>query len=268
MICLLDTVEIANAGLLTRIRRAIKKNLDITAESIVIYGIRVLYMRMGISPSMKGKLVRKRMRQAVDMMRGARVGSVLFSKNFPYRDVILREGFQAMDESALIELLAGAIAARCAEGKEAAVFFADRMTGSAERAFRVICRQYRYIMTVSPGNSRLFTELTRSLGISVLQQPTESQLLKAQVAVFFAPPLGKTVLSDSCIAVPVKTHFVETVDCRRVVTGVTIGLTGGEHNQVPAGFAAEPLVAAALEAGTLRLEDIQMTDLKITEKQA
>lgn len=266
MICLIDTQEMPRVGIITRIRRALRGYKGITDRNIVILGMRVLYITVDKTPSMRTGTVQKRIQFAVSRMRTERVGKVQFTKNFPYRELILREGFDEIDESHLMELFTGKIVSALSGADKAAAFFANRLIGNAERVFCDMCSQFRYVMaTLESDGTRLIAALGRRLGISIIGQPTEKQLLKADVAVFFSPPRLTTVLPDHCIAVPVTGAAPDGVVCRKFVSGVTVELANGKTPDIPDGFDHEPLFAAAMDAGTLRGEDVRLSDIKMTE---
>jgi hypothetical protein len=269
MICLFDKQESSDAGIVTRFRRARRGYKGFHTGETVILGIKALTATIDITPSMPMKTVQKRIGCAAERLRAERTRKVLFSETFPYRELVLREGFEEIDDSRLLELFAGRIASVFSGREKVAAFFARRLTGEAENAFCQLCRDYKYVMAaVESDDGRLYQALGRRLGISVIGQPTEKQLSKADVAVFFSPPERKTVLPDKCVAIPVMHAALSGVVCRKALTGMTVELPKGVAQQIPDGFAHEPLIAAAIDAGALVLGDIPIRTLKIKDMYA
>ncbi|NLA85831.1 MAG: hypothetical protein GX847_00825 [Clostridiales bacterium] len=266
MICLFDWQEMPDTGILTRIRSARRVYKGFRAGETVVLGMRVMHVTIDISPEMPLKTIRKRIGCAAELMRAKRAGKVLFFNNFPYREHVLWEGFDEMNEERLTEQLAGKIASAFAGGDKVAALFARRLTGEAERVFSALCRDFKYIMAaVEADEGRLYQALGKKLGISVIGHPTEKQLLKADVAVFFSPPTCQTVLPDKCVAIPVNKEAMKGVVCRRAVSGLTVELPDGRMTDIPKGFAPEPLITAAIEAGTLDPGEIMVRSLEFSD---
>lgn len=267
MICLIDAKEVPDAGVFTRIRRARGGYRGIQLRYITVLGMRVLYITIDTPPSMTRKTALKRIGCAVEMMRAQRVCNVLFAKNFSYREQILREGFDETDDRLLVETLAGQIASSFSGKDKGAVFFAYRLTGYAEQAFYTICRDFRYVMSaVGTDENGLVAALSKELGISIIDRPSEKQLLKADVAVFYDPPNQEITLGDHCIAIPVSSEALNGVHCRKAIAGVTVAPADGNVPEIPEGFVAGPLYAYAIRAGALRYGDIRLHDINIEER--
>jgi len=266
MICLFDKQDAPDAGILTRIRRTRRGYKGLRTGETLILGIRAMTATLDITPSMPMKVVRKRIRYAAERMRAVRVRKVLFSEDFPYRELVLGEGFDEMDDSRLPELLAGKIASVFSGRDKVAAFFAERLTSEAEHVFRQLCREYKYVMSaVEYYDGRLYHDLIRGLGISVIGQPTERQLAKADVAVFFSPPVRQTVLPEKCVAIPVCPAALDGVVCRRAVAGMAVELTNGKAPHIPGGFPSMPLIAAAIDAGSLSREEVLVRTLEFKD---
>ncbi len=266
MICLFDWQETPDTGILMRIKNARRGYKGFHAGETVVLGMRVMHVTLDISPEMPVKTIRKRIGCAAELMRAKRAGKVLFFNNFPYRDLVLWEGFDEMNEERLTEQLAGRIASAFSGGDKAAAFFARRLTGEAERVFSALCRDFKYIMAVVEADEgRLYQALGKKFGISVIGQPTERQLSMADVAVFFSPPTQQTVLPDRCVAIPVNKAAMKGVVCRRTVSGLTVELPDGRMTDIPKGFAPEPLITAAIDTGTLNPSEIMVRSLEFSD---
>lgn len=231
----------------------------------VILGIRSLKITMDVAPSMTSNTIRKRIGYVVERMRSERTGKVVFSDDFPYRELILREGFDETDDRLLKEIVAGKIVKAFSGKDKVAAFFGRRLTGEAERVFSEMCQNFKYVMAAVETDGGLYHSMGKRFGISVIGQPTEKQLEKADVAVFFCPPATKTVLPEKCVVIPVTGGALKGVICRKIVSEQTIALVNGKKHDIPNGFPHEPFYSAALDAGTLRREDLQIYNLKIRD---
>lgn len=266
MICLFDQQDAPDAGILTRIRLARRGYRGLYTGEALILGIRVMTATIDTTPSIPLKTVRKRIGYAAERMRAKRVRKVIFSERFPYRELVLGEGFDEMDDSRLLELFAGKIASVFSGRDKVAAFFARRLTSEAEHTFCQLCREFKYVMSaVEETDGRLYHGLCRGLGISVIGQPTEKQLSRADVAVFFSPPVRQTVLPEKCVAIPVRPSALDGVVCRKAVAGMTVELATGEAPNIPDGFPLMPLIAAAVDAGSLRREDVLVRTLEFKD---
>ncbi|NMA24104.1 MAG: hypothetical protein GX936_00390 [Clostridiales bacterium] len=263
-----DRQNAPDTSIFSRIRLALRGYRGLHTGETLILGIRVMTATLDIAPSIPLKTVRKRIGYAAERMHARRVRKVLFSEKFPrtYRELVLGEGFDEMDGSRLPELLAGKIASVFSGHDKVAAFFARRLTGEAEHTFRQLCRDFKYVMTaVEENDGRLYHELCRGLGISVIGHPTDKQLAKADVAVFFSPPARRTVLPEKCVAIPVYPAALDGVVCRRAVAGMAVEPAAGEAPNTPDGFRLMPLIAAAIDAGSLRREDVIVRTLEFRD---
>lgn len=266
MICLLDTKEIPDVGFVSRFSRFRRGYTGISFKNLTIMGVRALHITIDKAPAISQRTVQKRIKLVTDRIREEHISRVLFSINFPYRELVLREGFGEIDESLLMETLAGEIASKFAGKEKVAAFFADRMTAGVEKTFCDLCRDFRYVMAVLESDgSRLFSSLGKRLGLSVIGQPSEKQLLKVDVAVFFSAPLVTTVLPETCIVIPARHNALDRVVARKAVANLSIGLRDGMEPDIPEGFPRDPLFAVALDAGTLRREEILLREFKMTD---
>jgi len=196
-------------------------------------------------------------------MRLHRADSVLFSENFPYRDLVLGEGFMEADGRTLMETLAGTIAERAAGSRRSAALFTDRLTSGAARTLTEMCRSFRTVMLISDSGAETCRALGRQFGISVVTNPPAGQLHDADAAVFFSAPRNGAVLSENTVAIPSAPAALGGVTYHTAVRGVQIELAGGMAGMIPEGFAPVPLVSAALESLALGREAVRLTSYEL-----
>lgn len=252
--------------IIKRLIRSMKGYKGFSSSNVTVLGMRALFLRIQITPGASLRLIEKRIRYACGAMAANHVGKVLFSKNFLYSGLILREGFVEMESSSLYEALAGKIATFAGTGKYAALF-AKRLTGSALTALNDLCAGFRYVMLESDSDGGgIVSSLGRRYGISVILHPTAQQLNNADTAVFFDPPRCKTVLPDKCIIVAADKRALDGVVFKKAVAGLTIKLAGGKAINIPENFPKEPLLAMALYAGTIGREEMILQDIVTADR--
>ena len=261
MICLIEYDHEASGKerFLTRLRRRLSGDTGVKCRKITVLGMPVLYLTMPAVESISEKSLRRRTDAAAMLMHQWRIGRVVFAKDFPYRAQILREGFEEADGTVLTELLAGEIACQVCQSGKTAVIFASRLTGNAARAPWKVCAPFRYVYAVTAvGADALFDDIRRKAGVSVITDPSPIQLKKADVALIFDTIPGDGVLPETCVAIPVGRTMPEDLRCRTIATKLTYRVKNANGAEVPEGFPADRLIACALEAGTLRTEDIRV----------
>jgi hypothetical protein len=270
MLCLIDHENAGYDDLLRKLRRKLKGDDGIRCRKTVVYGMPLLHLTLPVYTKIKEPGAGKISGAAVIRLRKARVSRAIFAKDFPYREAFLREGFEEADGTILTELLAGQLASlACPEGKTV-VLIADSLTGSAACTLLELCVRFRHVLTVLESDgSALLKTISRKYGVSVISAPSPAQLFDADVAVSFTPPLRQIQLSGACIAIPVGSMALENIDCRRYVADCTVGLKEQREAELPelAGrFPVNALIAAALDAGVLRTEDLIIRTFRIMEK--
>jgi hypothetical protein len=273
MYCLLSTEDKDPVGLFGRIKRGLSGDKGLIIRETVVLGVRVLGITIEVFPGMKTEDVRAAIRRAVDAMRRERVREICFAKNFPYRALFLREGFDEMGSLLLMTTLAGRISsylggqisAVSGDGKYAAIF-AAKLTVAVLRTLSELCASFKYLMvTTESGGGREFEALRRRTGISVIERPTPRQLMNADVAVVFGPLRRSVLLPAKCIAFGIGDNALSGVDCGRVVSGLRLELAAGREERLPEIFSRDVLISAALCAGTLKADDIVLRDVLLAE---
>lgn len=266
MIFLVDTEETAPGGLRARFHRLLTGGEPFRIEDTVVLGVRMRRLTIEMVPGQSAGATARSIARAAVKMRLEHAGKVIFAAEFRYKELFLREGFVESDASALTAALAGRLAGRAASDSGTAALFAKAMSDRACGTLLELCRAFRCVMTAtdSPGNP-IFEELRRRTGISVVVGPTAGQLRHVDAAVFFDPPHREIRLPPSCVAVEAAPGAVRGISGPKIVSRVSLGLTGKKAPGLIPGYPAEKLLAAALDAGTLTPGEIQLREVAVAE---
>lgn len=270
MICLIDIEKAGRESLIDRLRHLMEKDTGVRCRKSHVLGMPVLRVTIpvpdgaGVKAGPTAPVLRKRIDSAVRQMNAHRAGRVVFSKDFPYSEMILREGFEEADGAILTALLAGELARlACPDGKTV-VLFADSLTGWSAKALWKLSAHFRHVLAVTAADGRaLYKAIGKRYGISVIDKPSPAQLSEADVAVVFSSPAGGAELSDDCVVIPVCRADFGNIACRRVATDFGFGLKSSGEDTMTAGFPRNALIACALEAGVLSAADIVVRSVRV-----
>ncbi len=267
MICLMDAESAPAARETSKTRRGRKKDEGVRCRLVAVLGMRAVHITIEQFEEQPGRThsqaVLNRIGTAAGLMRRHRAATVLFSENFPYRGLVLGEGFMEADERTLMETLAGAIAGKAARSRRSAVLFTDCLTSGAMRTLLELCQSFRTVMLVSGSGADTCRALGRQLGISVVANPPAGYLKDADAAVFFSAPSAEIALSEKTVAIPTGPGALDGVTYRAAVRGVQIELAGGTAGRIPEGFAPAPLVSAALASLSLDREAVRLSSYEL-----
>jgi hypothetical protein len=199
------------------------------------------------------------------LMRSQGIQKVVFARNFPYKAHLLREGFETPDSGLLYEVLAP-MAARAASPAASSVYICvGRLTVYTAQTLIELCRSFRYMMVdIESGGGLFLNALARRFGVSVVAGPTPDRLGLADIAVLLSKPPHPVVLSETCLVLASECSFLSNVRCNHVLTGLTVAVPKSAGNAVPKGFPPEPLLAAALYAGTLSGTDLSVCSVRVS----
>lgn len=262
---MIDAQDRPQGSLWSRVARRFRRQHDYKDHYISVLGIRVLHLTVDKWRCKSPQAVHKRLQAMFERLQAARVGKVLFSQNFPYRLLFLTQWFTELSERSLMELMAGEIAVERSMERNCVAFFTDHMTVNAELVLIELCRSFRYLLLIADAGDAFSLSLGRRYGISVITDPTDEQLLRAETAVFFNAPHHRTVLSDGCITVPVDRDALNDVHCSVYVDGITVGFKDGRALCLPEGFPASALISAALDAGTTSRDELQLEAVRLVK---
>ena len=266
MIYLIDAEETARPGLLSRLRRMHSGGEGYRIADEIVLGMRIRRMTIESRRDMRPDRLNGNVGRAADALRRERAAHVIYSEGFEYRKLFEQEGFREVDDGALKAALAGRLAALAAGDGASAVLFAHQMSGCALNTLQELCRRFRCVMAVAGGGwSPALAALRRATGVSVIERPSARQLEAACVAVFYDAPPNGSVLPVGCVAIEARPGALRGVDFPRRVAGMALALSDGHETALPRGFPMAPLLASALDAGTIRPENISIRELSISE---
>ena len=246
-------------------RRFLKGYRGVSVLPEDILGMKALRVRLEAMPDIRPAALKKRIHLAASVLRRQGIRKLCFKESFPYKEPSLWESFIEMDSVFLYETMAGQIASRISgDGEKTAAFFARRVLEREEKALLSLCRNYRYILvSIETGGPGVCSNIRRKFGISVVERPTERQLLGADTALFFSPPRQVTILSDECVAIAVSGTNLKNVKYNKSITGATFKISGISHNSIPTGFPPEPLISEAMLRNKVRADNISIHHVEI-----
>ena len=264
MVYLVGAEETAPAGLPERIRQSLSREAGYTVSGMVILGMRARRVTIE-NPTGQGSILRRNIARAAAALRDERAGRIIFADGFAYKEHLKREGFDEMGTDALLAALAGRVAALAAPDGAAAALVARHLAGGAWNTLRELCLRFRCVMAVTDADwNPGFAELRRRTGVSIIEHPSARQLALAGVAVLYDDLPPGVVLAEHCVAVGGAVRRRRGPRARPEGDRPVSGAAGGSGSRSAAGFPREPILAAALSAGTLSEDDIQINGLSVS----
>jgi hypothetical protein len=265
MFALVDAKDVPEGGFLRRLRRRVSGRAGVNSGYQEILGMKTFCLTFQMTGGLTPRDIRKQVLAAAEAIRGSGCEEICFSKIFPYRDELLREGFVEIDDGILYERLAGNIALRFSGRDKSAVLFAKRLSHHSERALKSLCEGFRYVMAdIEAGGGRVIERLAKQYGVSIIERPSARQLANADTAVFFSPPAQQIVLPDRCVAVAVSKEALTGVTCSSLASGLKIALKHGKALNLPEKYPINSIAAAAMKAGTVFPGEIELLEVSIT----
>ena len=266
MFALIENVmhtEMTGKGLLKRLRN---RNAAVRSESVEIMGMKALRLILETPQGLRRRQLEKRLRTARMILGRSKVDRVCFRQDFPYRKAFPDGLFREMDCQILNESMAGPILVKTAAGGDKTALFHGRYAlDRGEQVLIDLCASFRYLVVCLSDRDRLICDsIRRKYGISVIEQPTMRQLLKADTALFFTAPSQRMILSDGCTVFAVSDEALRNVRFRKKITSVTYEIPDSLKRTVPEGYSADPFLSEALLRGIVRRDQIRVEEISIS----
>lgn len=192
------------------------------------------------------------------------IRNVCFSIDFPYKEQVCTGGVREINDNILSAKLAGEIACTGAKKHDTAAIFAGRLTRESERALRLVCRKFRYVLAPGQGINRISAALREESGVSIVQNPTGKMLYSADAALFFTPPERKVMFCENCLVVPTGEQSIAGVGY--VIKAGPVELSIPEQLKIPEGFSPNALLSTALTDGRINESEIQLKSVTIMHR--
>jgi len=228
-----------------------KQPVDIAATRVMGVSAAVVTVETGLHPRRERKVLEEAFRRLADL----RPRRVVYERGFPYLRAFVEAGFAPAEADLHRYLAPRAAMAACPEGG-AVYFYAPRPDRAALEHIKLLRRHFRHLMADLGGGARYSDGLLFEFGLSVIQNPSPERLRDARAALLYAEPDRPIALSPECVALAPRREWLEKVACGAYVSELDVGVKRGKWPLLPESFPPEPLIAAALEAGTLRPEDV------------
>lgn len=199
-------------------------------------------------------------------MRKRGVRTAIYPESFPYEDIFWKAGimpypilplYQAMTPQ-MLRWEMNALGISPANATVAIV--GDALTRAAEHMICELCLQIRYLIVQLKGQEApLCDTLRREYGVSILQTPTRSQLLKADAIIELSPqeragekpPILLRIYDGDCVLH--QNHFA-------------FSLPGGLSKEVSENTCTEQLLSYLMEEGVLKPYQIPLKWLTFEQK--
>lgn len=223
----------------------------------VIGGVTFLTLSLYREEKYRPLSLRHRSAAGAKLLRKAGVTRAVFPRDFPFLEVFEKQGITQVEELFLRRELAAAFAAFVLAQKGVSPVSAnvavvtDRMSAEVMRAVTDLCRRNRYVLLAAPRSADFCRELRRSYGVSVLQDPTEEQLRRADVLLLFSP--RPELLAPGGTVLPLYEGAEGTFAWSAVLSGEAL----------PAECDLSRLLAALREAGALRPECLEIRSVQV-----
>ena len=214
-----------------------------------------------------GLLWTRRLHRAVRVFQRAGVGTVIFPAAFDRQALFEKAGVAAAGEETLRRRTAGA-AARvllAQHGLSApaccALLLGDHMSADLRRTLTELALHVRYTMLCAGGGGgEVCSMLRREYGISVLREPGAEQLARARLQLTFGaarPVVPPPCLWLPCGACTAAEGFENSAPYIQYAVPepleASLGASGASRNA---------LLSALLEMGTLRPEEVEVTEIR------
>lgn len=220
---------------------------------------------VSVEVSSRPRRARKALEEALRRLMELKPRRVVYERGFPYMKPCAAAGFVPAGADLHRFLAPQAAAAACPEGG-AVYFYAARPDRVVREHISRMRHRFRHILAETGGGRRFTDDLLFEFGLSVIQNPSPERLRDASAALFYAKPDRPVVLSPQCVVLAPRRAWLEKIESGAFVAGLEVGLKTGKWPPLPEGFPPEPLIGAALEAETLRPEEVAVLRVRLCRR--
>lgn len=232
-------------------------------ETKSICGVR--FFAVSVEQSRSRLVQARRLRRAARMMERAGVRTALFPADFAEDALFAKRQIRRAGAEYLRRMTAGAVARRAmAEhglrpAECHAALLGDRMSGELRKALMEIALHVRYTMLAAGGGGgEICSVLRREYGVSVLRDPGQEQLGRANLVLTFgsAGPCG----GEGCLWLP----FGEVTRAEGYRSGaprVRYGAPPEVEAALPSECDRNGLLSILLEMGALRANELEVLEI-------
>ena len=223
-------------------------------KPVVLKERMVLHMRFACGEIVRGPrtpeaVLRRRVQSAAKRLRQNGVIRIVTPEEFPYGDLLEKQGIRAVSTLALRRGLASELVRweltrqGLTPGGVKIAVSGDQLTGELVRTVTELALRYRYVLLDLPyGGEDLCRQLRREYGVSLLMGPSKEQLEETEALLLFSER------TDLRRRNPVVVPLYEGAD----LPLPPLMLPPALEEQLPQGLDRPQLLAALQEAGAIR----------------
>lgn len=265
MVALLETVrERISAG--EKMRRLIRGDDGVKYIDTEISGLRVLRVTVPLPISAGEKTAAKKLCRVMEALDRASIKKVMFKDDFFLPEVIREQHFSELDDKLLWNMKAAEIARLAAPKGVRAAVAADKMGRFEIEAVEKLCLSFRYVCFKScDSGAEMCRRLCRELGVSVIEKPADKVMSAADTAIIF-DGADKVHLGEKCVTVS-GGEAGNAEGSGRFVKRAEFSCDKFGTEELPGGFAKDPILALGVENRVFMPEDIKITGISL-EKNA
>ncbi len=222
---------------------------DISLSQETVLGMRALRMTVPTG----GRRPERLRRRVISLACRFGVNTVFLREDFPCPEWFA--AFRRPDGEEFRRRMMGKTAVFAAECHDSVFVYLRVLDKCAERALCDLFTGFRHVMLSSANERALSAAETAAdrAGVSIITDPPESRILKADAAVILDKPERAVRLGDGCVAVT--GNYGDSVICSRRVAGVEYGRVTGQAMGIPGGFSAESLIFESVLTGMMSFDD-------------
>ncbi len=241
-----------------------KRRAALRCGTKTICGVR--FFAVSVEQSRSKVMQMRTLRKAARAMERAGVRTALFPPAFAHAALFERRGIRAADESYLRRMTAGAVARRVLadHGKRAAecrvAVLGDHMRAEVRKALMELALHVRYTMlSAGGGGGEICSVLRREYGVSVLRDPGQEQLRRADLVLTFgkAAPCG----AEGCLWLPCG-EVRQAEQFTDAAPDVRYGVPPEVEEQVDIGCDRNVLFSVLLEMGALHANEPEVMEIR------
>ena len=242
-------------GLLNhRVSAARGTKCRVLTDAVYPLGLPAVLVTFEIPTSTRQKRLLRALDGAALALRRMRVGTLLFSDGFPYRDFFLDRGFSEGDCRELMRRKAAPILSLACSVHEKVLISARRPNSPSLTLARELGEVFRYVVTDIPGTGEEFLDACADMGL--VPEPIRwDRVADVDAAIFLDVPPSPVFLPERCrvIRLCAKSPLI----CGgREVERVSFRLPERYRDGIPDNFPKAELLSLALEFGRVTPGDV------------
>ena len=235
----------------------------VTCGVKVICGVR--FFEVCVYQSGSALVQKRRMEKAAKLMEKAGIRTALFPRAFQDAERFARHKILPPEEGNLYQAMAAEVVRhlmacrRIAPERCCMALLGSRMSAALQRALLTLAPEVRYTyLTAGRGGGEVCEHLWREYGVSVLQDPPQAQLQRADVVLTFdsAVPCGK----PGCLWLPLGL-VQEAAGYENALLRILYSAPPRIEEALQADCGRNALLSLLLQAGAVEAKELEVTEI-------